>query len=529
MSGRMFGIALALIAGLFLAQALYLARLMVPGQDESAGLFVGYLAATGSLGLFDDAMPGHRAPAPGYIFGITQLLSGRSLLAARYLGATFGFALVVLTGLLARRLAGDLAGLVAATLLSAQGALVGYYSLGDYHSLAPLVLLTGLLVLLGDGGEPRRIAGLAILGSIFFVRTHLWPLIPLALAYGLWRAGGRRERLVTIAVVVGPALVFFLSDLARLKLLVLVPGLGWPVRALGYLPFHELDARAPLSWGDQLQQLLRLARRYEFLIVGAVFAMGWAGWRASRSREPALWRGDGRVSLVAALFLYLLAWLFVVCRINFKWVGMYFASLAPLLSVVLGHVWSVTLRDPGLTRGGRIALVVALAVLLALPVYYNRNPLIPTGALRAADAVRAVRVAGEHLARLVPPDARVFLFGPVDVFYFSGLPPTHIQQITNYDTLAVNDEDNRATLRSGYYGMAQVERWLGQADDYAVVSPEGLATFAEAFHHHPEVHRPKVARIRELLERHFVKIGTVDEYPYYSYEVFRRVSRSPDP
>lgn len=528
-SGRTFGIALALIAALFLAQSLYLARLVVPSQDESAGLFAGYLAASGRLSLFDDTMPGHRAPAPAYIFGMTQVLSGRSLLAARYLGAAFGFVLVLLTGLLARRLAGNLAGLIAAALLTAQGALVGYYSLGNYHSLAPLVLLTGLLVLLGDGGEPRRIAGLAILGSLFFVRTHLWPLLPLALAYGLWQARGPRERMLMIAVMMGPPLLFFLTDLARLKLLVLVPWLGWPARSLGYLPFYELDARMPLSPGDQLQQLLRLARRYEFLILGAVFAAGWAGWRASRSRKPAFWRGDRRVILVAALFLYLFAWLFVMSRINFKWVGLYFASLAPLLSSVLGHIWSAMLRDPGLGRRGRIALAAALAVLLALPVYYNRNPLIPTGALRAADPVRAVRVAGEHLARLVPPEARVFLFGQVDVFYFSGLPATHIQQITNYDTLAVNDEDNRATLRSGYYGMAQVERWLGKEDDYAVVSPQGLVTFAEAFHHHPGVNRPKVARIRELLERHFVKIGTVDEYPYYSYEVFRRVSRAPDP
>jgi hypothetical protein len=308
-----------------------------------------------------------------------------------------------------------------------------------------------------------------------------------------------------------------------------VPWLGRPVRWLGYVPFHELDARVHLSPGGQLQQLLSLARRYEFLILGTVFAAGWAGWRARRSREPAFWRGDPRMSLVAGVFLYLLAWLFVVCRINFKWVGMYFASLAPLLFVVMGHVWSAAFRDPSLGRRGRIALSAALAVLLALPVYYNRNPLIPKGALREADPVRAVQVAGEHLARLVPPDARVFLFGQVDVFYFSGLPPTHIQQITNYDTLAVNDQDNRATMRSGYYGMVQVERWLGKEDDYAVVSPQGLVTFAEAFHHHPEVNRPKVSRMRELLGRHFVRIGAVEEYPYYSYEVFRRVSRSPDP
>jgi hypothetical protein len=466
-----FGIALALIALLFLAQSLHLARLEVPNQDESAGLFAGYLAASGRLSLFDDAMPGHRAPAPAYLFGATQVLSGRSLLAARYLGSAFGVALVVLTGLLARRLAGSLAGILAAAVLTAQGALVGYYSLGDYHALAPLVLLTGLLVILSDEeSAARRVAGLAILGSLFFLRTHLWPLLPVALAYGLWRARGRRERLLLLAVVVLPPLVFFLSDPRRLKLLVLVPVLGWPIRSLGYLPFHELDARVPLSPGRQLQALLSLGRRYEFLVLVTAAGVGLAWWRARRSRAPAFWRGDRRVSLVATLFLYLLAGLFVVCWINFKWIGMYFASLAPLLAVVLGHVWSALLRDPGLGRRGRITFAAALAVLLALPVYYNRNPLIPVGALRAADPVRAVGVAGEHLARLVPADARVFLFGPVDVFYFSGLPPTHVQQITNYDTLAVRDGDRRAAWRAATTAD-EVERWLGREDDYAVICP----------------------------------------------------------
>jgi len=108
-------------------------------------------------------------------------------------------------------------------------------------------------------------------------------------------------------------------------------------------------------------------------------------------------------------------------------------------------------------------------------------------------------------------------------FAFSGLPPTWIQQITNYDTLAVRDEDNWATLRSGYYGMPQVERWLGIEADYAVISPEALNVFAEGFHGHPEVNRPKVARIRALLAERFERIDRVAEYPYYSYEVYRRV------
>jgi len=518
-----FGVGLALIAAVFLAQALFLSRVLVPHHDESAALFVGSLAASGRLSLYDDAMPGSRAPAPAYLFGATQALWGRSLMAARLLGVAFGVMLVVLTGLLGRQIGGDRTGLLAAALLTAQGALVGYYALGDYHALVPMTMVAGLLVWLGTAGAVGNVAGAAILGALFFLRTHVWVLLPVMLVLALRRARGWSERALVAAVMIGPPIVFFLWDVRHLKLLASVPLVGGLVRPLGYVPFVLLDERPYRDLAYQLWTLLRLARRYEFLLLvtAVIVLLALARWR--RSGTPAPYFTNRRVNLLAGLFLYMLVCLFFAFRINFKWIGVYFATVAPLLVVVLGYLAGRLLADPALGRPRRTGLAVFLAAVLVLPIYVNRNPLMPEGVVRGADPVAAVRTAGEHLARLVPANARVFFFGQVDVFYFSGLPPTWVQQITNYDTLAVNDEDRRATLRSGYYSMAEVERWLGAEADYAVVSPEGLATFAEGFHNHPGINRPRVARIRELLGQHFTPVGTVTEYPYYSYEVYRRL------
>ena len=518
-----FGVGLALIAAVFLAQALFLSRVLVPHHDESAALFVGSLAASGRLSLYDDAMPGSRAPAPAYLFGATQALWGRSLMAARLLGVAFGVMLVVLTGLLGRQIGGDRTGLLAAALLTAQGALVGYYALGDYHALVPMTMVAGLLVWLGTAGAVGNVAGAAILGALFFLRTHVWVLLPVMLVLALRRARGWSERALVAAVMIGPPIVFFLWDVRHLKLLASVPLVGGLVRPLGYVPFVLLDERPYRDLAYQLWTLLRLARRYEFLLLvtAVIVLLALARWR--RSGTPAPYFTNRRVNLLAGLFLYMLVCLFFAFRINFKWIGVYFATVAPLLVVVLGYLAGRLLADPALGRPRRTGLAVFLAAVLVLPIYVNRNPLMPEGVVRGADPVAAVRTAGEHLARLVPANARVFFFGQVDVFYFSGLPPTWVQQITNYDTLAVNDEDRRATLRSGYYSMAEVERWLGAEADYAVVSPEGLATFAEGFHNHPGINRPRVARIRELLAQHFTPVGTVTEYPYYSYEVYRRL------
>ena len=519
-----FWLLLALIAMIFAAQAFYLARVLVPSHDETSALFFGYLTASGRMSLYQDEAVGHRPPGPAYILGATQVMWGRSLMAARLASVVFGLALLLFTALLARELGGATAGLLAAAFLTAQGAVVAYYSIGDYHALVPMIMMTGLLVWLSGSGRVQNVAGAAILGSLFFMRAHVWPLLPAVLLLAGRRARGWAERLLVVAVMIVPPLIFLAWDVRHLKLLLSLPVVGRLVRPLGYMPFTLLDERPYQTWAWQGQMLLQLTRRYEFLVLATVLIGLLVVWRRMRAGSGAPVFADRRVALLAALFLYMLGCLFVAFRINFKWVGMYFASLLPLLAVVLGYQASRLLAPGALGGRGRMAFALFLAAVLVLPIYYNRNPLMPSGAARAADPVRAVQVAGEHLARLVPPDARVFFFGPVDVYYLSGLPPTYLQQITNYDTLAVNDRDNSVTLRSGYYGMPQVERWLGAEADYAVVSPESLHTFAEGFHNHPEVNRPKVARIRSLLDQHYTRIGTVSDYPYYRYDVYRRAS-----
>jgi hypothetical protein len=520
-----FWILLGLIALLFVAQAVHLARVLVPSHDETSALFLGYLAASGRVSLYQDEVVGHRPPGPAYIFGATQLLWGRSLMAARLTSVAFALTLLLLTAWLGRTVGGDATGLLAAAFLTAQGAIVGYYAIGDYHALVPMMMMAGLLVWLSGAATVFNVLGAAVLGSLFFMRIHTWPLLPAVLLLALRRGQGWLERALVVLVMTVPPLIFLSWDVRHLKLFVPLPVVEWLVRPLGYMSFTLLDMRPYQPWAWQGRMLLQLARRYEFLILATVVIVLLVLWRRWRGGRGAPVFADRRVALLAGLFVYTLACFFVALRINFKWIGLYFASLVPLLAVVLGYLSSRLLADAVLGPRGRAAFAVFLATVLVLPIYYNRNPLIPFGAMRAADPVRAVQVAGRHLARLVPADARVFFFGQVDVFYFSGLPPTYLQQISNYDTLAVNDENNAVTLRSGYYGMPQVEQWLGAEADYAVVSPEGLHTFAEAFHNHPDVNRPKVARMRELLDRYFTRVGTVSEYPYYSYDVYRRVER----
>jgi hypothetical protein len=84
----------------------------------------------------------------------------------------------------------------------------------------------------------------------------------------------------------------------------------------------------------------------------------------------------------------------------------------------------------------------------------------------------------------------------------------------------MNDQDDRAVTRSGVWGRRQLEQWLGEEAQYVIVSPRTLEAY--------ETDRPaSIARMRVLLAERFVLIGSVNDAPWLSYEVYHR--RRADP
>jgi 4-amino-4-deoxy-L-arabinose transferase-like glycosyltransferase len=83
-------------------------------------------------------------PLPFYVLGASQLVWGRSLIAARLASLALGLGALILVTVIARHISGDTAGLLAAAFFATQGVLVGYLSTATYFSLSALILLTGL-------------------------------------------------------------------------------------------------------------------------------------------------------------------------------------------------------------------------------------------------------------------------------------------------------------------------------------------------------------------------------------------------
>jgi hypothetical protein len=162
-------------------------------------------------------------------------------------------------------------------------------------------------------------------------------------------------------------------------------------------------------------------------------------------------------------------------------------------------------------------LAATLAGSLVVSVLLIRIPMIPTPVPLpfCDDPVQQISRAAVRLERLVPAGERLFFFGPAMAVHLAGRRP-YLQQLMAPGTFVDNDSDRRAVERSGVWGRAEIERWLGQEARYAVVNPAHLDAYAAAGR------AEGVARIRALLQERFEPVGRIDDAYWSILEVYRR-------
>jgi hypothetical protein len=513
-----YWLGLTLLCVLFVVYGAWLAQRLVTWTDESAYVHLGYLVASGRISLFQDEMTGSRMPLPFWINGWSQVAFGRSLLAARLTSLGIGVAVVWLTASLGRRIAGDVGGLLAAAFLVSQGAIVGYFVTGTYHTVAATILLGGLALAIAGTRPWHRVAAAMVFSLLFLTRTNLWPVVPAAVVV-LWIvARGRRERAwITLAAAVVPAL-FFAWDARHLKVLTYVPLLRRLVSSLGYPSGSGLIDIPTPTVSERLMAVVRFGRMYEFWWLAAVVLTGLlvAAWW--RGRPVRAFVGDWNLRLVAggivyiALFQVLILWDFPKAFVA------WFPSFAPLVPVLLGTGFALVLSVGGWRTGGRLAIGAVLVALLVAPAVIIRHPLLPAGPDAAARPIKDLAAAAAHMRELVPPGARVFLLGDSLIPYLAGSTP-YLQQIHSMNTLAVVQE-LRGIEKSGLWGDREMELWLSKDADYVVIEPQEVDSLATR-------HPGQIARFRALLAEHFERIGRIDDYRWFVYDVYARRGRAP--
>ena len=513
-----YWLGLGLVCVVFVIYGVWIAERLVTWTDESAYVSLGYLAASGQISLFQDEMTGSRMPLPFWVNGWSQMVFGRSLLAARFTSLGIGLVSVCLTATLGRRIAGDFGGLLAAAFLISQGVVVGYFVTGTYHALASTILLGGLALMTTPRQPWPRIAGMMLISLLFLTRTNLWPIIPAAVVVMSIVASGWRERVwITLAAAAVPA-TFFLWDARHLKILAYVPLARHLVRPLGYPLGWSLVDIPETAVSERLQAAVRFARMYEFwmlalLLLGGLLIVCWL-----RGTPVRAFVGDARVRLVAAGIVYITLSQILILWAFLKAIAAYFPSYAPLVALLLGVGFVLVLRDGPWQRRERIAIVAALILLLLAPAVIIRHPLLPSGGDAAARPMRDLTAAAAHMRAFVSPGARVFLLGDSLIPYLAGATP-YLQQVHSTNTLAVIQE-RRGIEKGGLWGDREMELWLSKDADYVVVEPQVVD--------HLATRRPEqIARFRSLLAEHFDRVGLVDDYRWLVYDIYVRRSKTP--
>jgi len=505
------------MAVLYLGQGLFYSRTLVSTEGEESYLGLGYLLVRGEISLYQDEITGQRLPLPFYVLGASQLLFGPNLWAGRLFSVALGLPVLAFTAAVAWRIGGPWAGLLAGFLLATQGTIVAYYATAHYDALTALILMAAVWVFLREEWRWRYPLGMAVASVLSLTRTTMMPALPFLFVWAWLGSRTLAQRATVVAVTAVPPVAFFLWDPTHLKLLAHIPLVGGLVEPLGYRSILHFQAVTAADLPSQLWSLVRFARRFESwaLAVAGIAVAALLFWRRGSRRSfehlgRTLWA-------VAALGGWLLLWHFIMFRLNFKWVYAYFPDFAPLGAVVMGVVAVALWERPDLPRAARWVLAVSLAGSLVISVLFTRIPMIPTPipVPFRNDPVQQINRAASRLAQLIPPGERLFFFGPAMAVHLAGRQP-YLQQLMAPGTFVVNDTDARAVSRSGVWGRAEIERWLGQEARYAAVNPPHLDAYAAAGR------AEGVARIRALLQERFELIGRIDDAYWSVLEVYRR-------
>ena len=508
-----FWVYLAPIVLLLGAQGDRLAHRMVTWPDETGYLHLGYLAAIGRISLFQDEIVATRMPLPFYVLGATQMIWGRSLLAARFAALAFSVGALILAAVIARRLGGERAGLLAAAFFATQGVLVGYLATATYYSLSALILLAGLALLFSPQTRTTDLLATVILSLLILIRTNLWAIPPVLLVVALHRARTWVDRFWVMVAGTALPLAFFLWDPRHLKVFAYVPVLERLVEPLGYRSTLAVTGFQAFPLKHWPLAMLRLGRMYEFWMLALAALAGALVLATVRGQFPNEIRRNRPLLLLVAFFAYVSISQFIVFLDRLRQYVAYFPSWAPVLAILLGVGYSALLSMSGVSSWKRGAILAILAVSLISPVFIVRHPLLPSGAQGELVASRRLDAAAGHVERVVPLNARVFLWGNSMILYLAGRDP-YLQQIYSNDTLAAV-EDRGIIPTHGLWGLAEIETWLSVDADYALVQTSLLE-------HYRATRSVQIERIQTLLSEHFTRVDRIEEYPWFVFDVYAR-------
>jgi mannosyltransferase len=310
----------------------------------------------------------------------------------RLLSAICVVATIPVTALLARRLFGDVVGLLAGFLFAGNAFAIVYAQQARGYALTLLLttLATWLFVEAARRDRPSLYAGyaaasvLAVYASLFSALVILAHLV--SLPFLPWVRSLTRRFAATYA-----AIGIATAPLAILLLVSASDQISW------------IERPGPLDLPGVAEKLIATERRPLALAYGALILIGlialWRGW-SRKDSEPGDWRW--RFSLVAGWLLLPPVLLFVVSQVKPLFIDRYLISVVPVLAILaaVGLAW--------LVQRSRPAAAAAAVILIALSAMarIDLEPVDDEDLRAAADTIARESMPGDGIA-YVPAFARV--------------------------------------------------------------------------------------------------------------------------
>lgn len=188
----------------YLGLNLFLVHKVYVHHDEGWYLYASQLVYRGELPYLDFAY--FQAPLLPYVYGLIQYMVGPNVLAGRITSLALNVCLAGLTSLVARRLGGNLAAIIALLCL---GTSADFMRVGSYTNntiLSVFLAMLGTWWLLGDWSARRvQVFGIGCWSLAVLARLTWGPALALLVGFILWRH--RRRVAVAWPAVVTPALI----------------------------------------------------------------------------------------------------------------------------------------------------------------------------------------------------------------------------------------------------------------------------------------------------------------------------------
>lgn len=517
----------------FLIFGLFFSWVLLNQDYETWYLGLGNLLLRGEVNLYQDELTGQWVPLPFYFYGLSQVVFGPSLLAGRLLSVATGLGVVALIFLLAARWGGPVAGAVASGLFCTNGLVMGYFSTVHFAGPTAVLHLLGIYILFCTDWPKRDLIGMAVFSILFLVKPHYWPTIPFVLLFLLWRARSLRDRLALVLVALAVPILFFAWDQRHLKMLAFVPVLRDWVEPLGFRAWHSLHVDPAAVWAsDYVEiawettpsgQLLRvlqglgfLLKRYAVWLVALVILGGLAAVQALRRGTPSDLRRQPGLQFTFWLFWYVVAWQFLAVGPYIKQAFAYVGAIAPLLAVVIGCLFSLAWERLGLPQPLRAAAAVAIVLALVASPWLHRSHLLPLRVSMADATISTLRRQADRLATLIPPgEKNVFLLGDPLPVHLAGRE-AYLRQFHQHYMAFTSSLDPARYARTGMWGQAEIEQWLGGQAMYAIIQSKVLD-----YYRGRKAYQEPLSRLNLLLARNFVLVDTVPGHNGDVLKVYR--------